>query len=402
MNEQIVDKVSQLTDEELSREQIEQLYSSLSQEEQPAFEALIQQQAAEDPEMAKMVVWNTYVWSGIYKKGLSLLYEEKKPVEALEEFKKALPYLERTDPETQYVVYAYMVISYNGKYEGAPKNYLGGGRAPQEEFAEIWAAFRKVEELWPECERMEPPENLPSLHKSLMKLKTHFLYEALIRLEGYKEPEEISEMKLNNPEGALEELKKWFAYKDEFEELKTSGAAQSIVLGLCIEYLAASQMAYGESSEFPEDDFNHTWAAIQSLQRIVSEQDLSQLSLPVSAGEFRQGVEEAYQQFAPEYSRRTGETPPQPQTQAPKSSGGCFIATAVYGTKNAPAVLVLRDFRDNVLLPAEIGRVLVNLYYLISPPIARLLRANLLLRNMVRRTVVQPIVNLIRSKLYPN
>ncbi|MBC8228450.1 hypothetical protein H8E77_02740 [bacterium] len=82
--------------------------------------------------------------------------------------------------------------------------------------------------------------------------------------------------------------------------------------------------------------------------------------------------------------------------------GSCFIATAVYGSENTPEVLALRSFRDDVLLSSKLGKALVNLYYLISPPVARLLSANLFLRNMVRKAVVLPIVNLVRSKHYPN
>jgi len=79
---------------------------------------------------------------------------------------------------------------------------------------------------------------------------------------------------------------------------------------------------------------------------------------------------------------------------------GCFIATAVYGYEAAPEVITLRDFRDNVLLSSKVGRAFVVLYYFFSPPVARLLNANLLLRNIVRKAVVQPIVNLVSSTFY--
>lgn len=41
----------------------------------------------------------------------------------------------------------------------------------------------------------------------------------------------------------------------------------------------------------------------------------------------------------------------------------CFVATAVYGDKNAPQVQTLRDFRDNVLMRSAIGRAFVDFYY---------------------------------------
>jgi len=88
------------------------------------------------------------------------------------------------------------------------------------------------------------------------------------------------------------------------------------------------------------------------------------------------------------------------ETVSSKKDGGCFIATAVYGSENAPEVFALRNFRDGVLLTSAVGRTLVNLYYILSPPVARLLSTNLLLRNTVRKVVVRPIANLVRSKRY--
>jgi hypothetical protein len=42
---------------------------------------------------------------------------------------------------------------------------------------------------------------------------------------------------------------------------------------------------------------------------------------------------------------------------------GCYIATAVYGSYDAPEVLILRRFRDEVLLKSPAGRKFVAFYY---------------------------------------
>ena len=66
------------------------------------------------------------------------------------------------------------------------------------------------------------------------------------------------------------------------------------------------------------------------------------------------------------------------------SGGGCFIATAAYGSYLEPEVMVLRNFRDNYLLTNKIGEALVEFYYATSPPIANYIAQNESLRAMTR------------------
>ena len=47
--------------------------------------------------------------------------------------------------------------------------------------------------------------------------------------------------------------------------------------------------------------------------------------------------------------------------------GGCFIATAAFGSYENRWVWVLRDFRDQVLLEHDSGRSFVEWYYAHSP-----------------------------------
>lgn len=86
-------------------------------------------------------------------------------------------------------------------------------------------------------------------------------------------------------------------------------------------------------------------------------------------------------------------------TNTSLKSGGCFIATAVYRSDTAPDVIVLRTFRDNVLLPSRIGKLFVNTYYLFSPPLAEVISSRPFLRKIVRKLLIQPIVNLCRSRM---
>lgn len=76
----------------------------------------------------------------------------------------------------------------------------------------------------------------------------------------------------------------------------------------------------------------------------------------------------------------------------------CFVATACYGDYEAVEVIVLRRYRDDTLLRTSGGTLLVSVYYLIAPSIARLLARSDLLKRAVRQTVLKPIVTRLAAK----
>jgi len=71
--------------------------------------------------------------------------------------------------------------------------------------------------------------------------------------------------------------------------------------------------------------------------------------------------------------------------------GGCFIATAAYGSLMEPHVKILRNFRDRFLLGNTLGDSFIRLYYTYSPPIADFISEHDNIRAIVRISLL-PLV----------
>lgn len=82
------------------------------------------------------------------------------------------------------------------------------------------------------------------------------------------------------------------------------------------------------------------------------------------------------------------------------SNGGCFIASAAYGTSTANELDTLRSFRDEVLLRNNVGSRFVGFYYANSPPLADFISKHEVLRTIIRELVIDPIVWIVKATEY--
>lgn len=70
--------------------------------------------------------------------------------------------------------------------------------------------------------------------------------------------------------------------------------------------------------------------------------------------------------YEPDY-----QTPSYQSGRGAATSGGCYVATAVYGSYDCPQVWTLRRYRDNILAESFLGRAFIHLYYAVSPALVR-------------------------------
>ena len=79
--------------------------------------------------------------------------------------------------------------------------------------------------------------------------------------------------------------------------------------------------------------------------------------------------------------------------------GGCFVATAAYGSPMAKEVGILRQLRDQYLLPNKIGKSLVSSYYEHGPKLANYIAKKPALR-LATRFLLYPVIGLSKFVLY--
>ena len=84
----------------------------------------------------------------------------------------------------------------------------------------------------------------------------------------------------------------------------------------------------------------------------------------------------------------------QQQNQPKNSSGGCYVATCVYGSYDCPQVWTLRRYRDYTLAETWYGRAFIRAYYATSPTIVRLFGKTAWFRKLWRGKLNRMVADL--------
>ena len=79
----------------------------------------------------------------------------------------------------------------------------------------------------------------------------------------------------------------------------------------------------------------------------------------------------SYNHYDSKGNRTGGSDPRAFGSYSHNNTGGCYVATCVYGSYDCPQVWTLRRFRDDTLAKTPVGRAFIHTYYAISPTIVK-------------------------------
>lgn len=158
------------------------------------------------------------------------------------------------------------------------------------------------------------------------------------------------------------ELTKLYPYPDP--ELGEAAGRASIGMSTLMALLARAP-----GGAIPRDEARSRLAELRRLygicQRYAPYAQQQHLALmPINYGERIRELETFDSNLEKFYSKNVLQA-------ANSGTGGCYFATAVYGSYDCPQVWVLRRFRDRELASSATGRSFIRMYYAVSPRLVR-------------------------------
>lgn len=127
--------------------------------------------------------------------------------------------------------------------------------------------------------------------------------------------------------------------------------------------------------------------------------NIANLTFEASAGVNEKMVkDEAIREFAQQINALDPDFEvPEETAEEESSGGGCYVATAVYGSYDCPQVWTLRRFRDNTLAESFLGRLFIRLYYACSPTIVKWFGNTAWFKNLWKKPLDRMVQKLNRE-----
>ena len=212
--------------------------------------------------------------------------------------------------------------------------------------------------------------------KKIIPVKSDFdyIYKKLRDLQSENEVSEyaiITIRFLNNCKPKLNKIKKELGETDgDFLEL--SDIVVDNAMGICMELMLSVMKV--ANKKYPYNDYGKSMMLRPIILQVEPVFDMIG-KLEMSQSQRKEFTKICDQiGFTPKslFTSKHTKSPSSYSSASSSNDGNCYIATMVYGSYDASEVLVLRDFRDRVLVKNKYGRIFVNTYYLYSPKFVEL------------------------------
>lgn len=174
---------------------------------------------------------------------------------------------------------------------------------------------------------------------------------------------------------AFKYLNDW-ANENSDNELYLSSTAQ---------YFIGSYYYNGKGVE-KDIDKSFEWWNVAAQNGNEKAAEMLQIAYDAGNGNINAGIEAIK---AEEYGTDSSSSQ-SPNTQ---STGGCYVATCVYGSYDCPEVWTLRRYRDYDLAQTWYGRIFIKAYYTISPKIVHIFGKS----EFVKKIWKMPLDRMVRS-----
>ncbi len=175
----------------------------------------------------------------------------------------------------------------------------------------------------------------------------------------------------------LELIKEVLGIADEFY-LKISSAVVGNARGMLVDVVNNAQ-------ELLNRGIDHSTALMQHSKTVNAALEITELLISFDMNSELRNKVNADKNTLQKITRQiTTQMMADGMSKMATKKEGCYIATMVYGSYDHPQVMQLRKFRDENLAASYAGRILITLYYKISPQLGKVLKNKPAIHSIIR------------------